>query len=95
MFLTPFEKVKDKNVDCLPASNEWSARTRWEFVKEHLSAVRWHLEALEKAQQKGAAELSAERIHLQELCQRGVEAHALLESLALLPADMLDRLAED
>ncbi len=81
-------------MDCLPTSHEWSARTRWEFVKEHLEALRWHLEALEQAQQKGASALSAERIHLQELCQRGVEAHSLLESLALLPVETLDRLAE-
>lgn len=79
-------------MDCLPSLDEWSPRTRWEFVKEHLAALRWHLEALEKATQQGASGLIAERPHLQELCQRGVDAHTLLEQLALLPAEQLQTL---
>jgi hypothetical protein len=75
-------------MDCLPSSNEWSQRTRWEFAKEHIDALRWHLEALEKAlAQGGAPALINERQHLPELCQRGVEAHALLEQLATLPLE--------
>lgn len=79
-------------MDCLPALEEWSPRTRWEFVKEHLDALRWHLESLEGALEQGASALMAERTHLQELCQRGVEAHTLLEQLAHLPEDQLKSL---
>lgn len=80
-------------MDCLPTLGDWSANTRWEFVKEHLSALRWHLESLESALQQGAPVLMAERTHLQELCQRGVEAHTLLELLAELPEEQLQDLA--
>ncbi|PIQ28571.1 hypothetical protein COW36_12640 [bacterium (Candidatus Blackallbacteria) CG17_big_fil_post_rev_8_21_14_2_50_48_46] len=79
-------------MDCLPALHEWSSRTRWEFIKEHLEALRWHLEQLEAEVEKGPHAVISERQHLQEICQRGVETHTLLEQLARLPLDELQEL---
>lgn len=76
-------------MDCLPPRHEWSIGARWLFIKEHLAALRWHLETLEQSLAQGAVGLIAERQHLAEICQRGVETHTLLEQLSQLPPETL------
>jgi hypothetical protein len=77
-------------MDCLPPPEQWSLKSRWLMIQEHLEALRWHLEKLETT--ATARELIAAREHLREICLRGAEAHSELEQLNQLPQAQLNTL---
>lgn len=76
-------------LDCLPTPSEWSPRSQYAMLLDQLQSLRHHLEALETAAGTGVSALLAAGPQLLELNTCCLDAHALLTSLASLPAETL------
>ena len=79
-------------LDCLPTAAEWSPQSQFALMLDHLHALRHHLDELESAATRSAAELITAMPHLEELNSRSHEAHTLLRQLAGQPQDVLQTL---
>ncbi|MGV3526949.1 MAG: hypothetical protein ACO1RX_22220 [Candidatus Sericytochromatia bacterium] len=77
-------------LDCLPTPNDWSPATQYLLLREHLAAMRSHLDSLQGA--ADAAQLVQAAPELNELNARCLEAHTLLQSLATLSPERLQAL---
>lgn len=76
-------------LDCLPAPEDWSAESQYAMLQEHLQALHFHLEALERAQAAGVLALLAAAPHFSEINTRCLEAHDLAQQLARQPESVL------
>lgn len=81
--------------DCLPQADDWSPKSQFLMLQEHLEAMRHHLEVLETASAQNAWQTVQEAPHLQELNQRCLEAHDLLQALARQPETLLKSLQSE
>ena len=82
-------------LDCLPSPEEWSPGSQYLMFKEHLQALRHHLEQLEHAAQSSAQELVQQGPHLKEINQRCLDANDLLEALSKQPEYILAALSPE
>lgn len=68
-------------LDCLPSPEEWSPESQLAFLRDHLHAIRHHLEAFESAGDDLAGMHTAIP-HLMEINLRSHDAYDLLRLLA-------------
>ncbi len=81
-------------LDCLPASDEWSPRSRYAFLLDHLQAAQQHLSTFESAAKRGLVHAREASEELNELHQRLAEADQLFQQLCALPEAQQKELKE-